>query len=152
MFGLALREMSIVMLKGMGRAAPTADNKALAKAQRQSQNREMSNIVHLFEHLEPALGTHAERCDAVSSLSLGFEGLYSDTLDLSSPDSFRNLSKPMGALTPERCEIASSRYEIWRHWEETVSLRHSYQLVNDYLPLFDLHGAIYEHVRDPTGW
>jgi len=42
--GLVLREMSIAMPKGMGRAAPTAHDKAVATAQRQWQNREISNV------------------------------------------------------------------------------------------------------------
>lgn len=85
--GLVLREMSIAMPKGKGRAALTAHEKALATAQRRWQDREISNVggtgpvllgscltfdgplVHVSECLEPALGTHAERCDAVSGLS-----------------------------------------------------------------------------------
>ena len=42
--GLVLREMSIAMPKGKGRAVLTVDDKALATAQRQWQNREISNV------------------------------------------------------------------------------------------------------------
>jgi hypothetical protein len=42
--GLVLREMSIAMPKGMGRTSLTAHDKALATAQRQWQNREISNV------------------------------------------------------------------------------------------------------------
>lgn len=42
--GLVLREMSIAMPKGMGRTALTAHEKALATAQRQWQDREISNV------------------------------------------------------------------------------------------------------------
>ena len=42
--GLVLREMSIAMPMGKGRGSPTAHDKALTTAQRQWQNREISNV------------------------------------------------------------------------------------------------------------
>ena len=42
--GLVLREMSITMPMGKGRASQTAHDKAVATAQRQWQNREISNV------------------------------------------------------------------------------------------------------------
>lgn len=42
--GLVLREMSIAIPMGKGRAALTAHEKALATAQRQWQDREISNV------------------------------------------------------------------------------------------------------------
>ena len=42
--GLILREMSIAMPIGKGRVAPTTHEKALAAAQRQWQDRDISNV------------------------------------------------------------------------------------------------------------
>ena len=45
--GLVLREMSIAIPKGKGKASPTTHDKAVATAQRQWQNREISNVGRL---------------------------------------------------------------------------------------------------------
>ncbi|KAF8547687.1 beach-domain-containing protein [Imleria badia] len=108
--GLVLREMSIAMPKGMGRAALTADDKALATAQRQWQNREISNYTYL-SILNQLSGRTPSDATQYPVFPWVLKDYTSDTLDLSSPDSFRDLSKPMGALTPERFEIARNRYE-----------------------------------------
>jgi len=77
----------------------------------------------------------------------------------------------MGALTPERCEIARSRYENLEsvgekpfHYGTHFSsydlvfilarfgrVTYSRRQVHDRLPLLDSHGAVHEHVQDPTG-
>ncbi|KAI9573033.1 hypothetical protein HD554DRAFT_2058344 [Boletus coccyginus] len=108
--GLVLREMSIAMPKGMGRVAPTARDKAVAMAQRQWQNREISNYTYL-SILNQLSGRTPSDATQYPVFPWVLKDYTSDVLDLSSPDSFRDLSKPMGALTPERCEIARNRYE-----------------------------------------
>ncbi|KAF8444038.1 hypothetical protein L210DRAFT_3445126 [Boletus edulis BED1] len=108
--GLVLREMSIAMPKGKGRASLIADDKALATAQRQWQNRKISNYTYL-SILNQLSGRTPNDATQYPVFPWVLKDYTSDTLDLSSPDSFRDLSKPMGALTPERCGIARSRYE-----------------------------------------
>ena len=45
-----------------------------------------------------------------SFLAWVLQDYTSTELDLSKPESFRNLSRPMGALTPAREEAAQTRY------------------------------------------
>ncbi|KAG9311479.1 hypothetical protein JVU11DRAFT_8594 [Chiua virens] len=108
--GLVLREMSIAMPLGKGRASLTANDKALATARRQWRNREISNYTYLSV-LNQLSGRTPSDATQYPVFPWVLKDYVSDVLDLSSPDSFRDLSKPMGALTPERCEIARSRYE-----------------------------------------
>ncbi|KAH0828735.1 hypothetical protein J3R83DRAFT_3154 [Lanmaoa asiatica] len=108
--GLVLREMSIAMPMGKGRAALSAHEKALATARRQWQNREISNYTYL-SILNQLSGRTPSDATQYPVFPWVLKDYTSDILDLSSPDSFRDLSKPMGALTPERREIARNRYE-----------------------------------------
>ena len=39
----------------------------------------------------------------------------SETLDLKNPRTFRDLSRPMGALTQQRAENAAARYKTHKH-------------------------------------
>ncbi|KAE9382397.1 beach-domain-containing protein, partial [Gymnopus androsaceus JB14] len=71
----------------------------LFTAQRKWQAREISNI-----------SGRTQRCYAVSDISLGLQDYTSSTLDLTKPETFRDLMKPMGALTPARREAAETRY------------------------------------------
>ena len=41
----------------------------------------------------------------------------SETLDLTDPDTFRDLTKPMGAQNPERLQDFIKRYNVrWQWW------------------------------------
>ncbi|KAN0082499.1 hypothetical protein V8E55_008294 [Tylopilus felleus] len=114
---LVLREMSIAMPKGNRRASLSAHDKALATAQRQWQNREISNYTYL-SILNQLSGRTPSDATQYPVFPWVLQDYTSDILDLSSPDSFRDLSKPMGALTPERCGIARIRYENLESVEE----------------------------------
>ncbi|KAG8221472.1 hypothetical protein J3R82DRAFT_1685 [Butyriboletus roseoflavus] len=115
--GLVLREMSIAMPKGMGRTALTTHEKALATAQRQWQEREISNYTYL-SILNQLSGRTPSDATQYPVFPWVLKDYTSDILDVSSLDSFRDLSKPMGALTPERCKVARSRYENLESVEE----------------------------------
>ncbi|KIJ16201.1 hypothetical protein PAXINDRAFT_76049 [Paxillus involutus ATCC 200175] len=106
--GLVLREMSIAMPKG--RASDTSHEKALSTAQRQWQNREISNYAYL-SILNQLSGRTPSDATQYPVFPWVLKDYTSDILDLSSADSFRDLTKPMGALTPNRREIAESRYD-----------------------------------------
>ncbi|KIK98640.1 hypothetical protein PAXRUDRAFT_823685 [Paxillus rubicundulus Ve08.2h10] len=106
--GLVLREMSIAMPKG--RVSDTAHEKALSAAQRQWQNREISNYAYL-SILNQLSGRTPSDATQYPVFPWVLKDYTSDTLDLSSPVSFRDLTKPMGALTPSRREIAENRYD-----------------------------------------
>ncbi|KAI0646236.1 beach-domain-containing protein [Trametes meyenii] len=82
----------------------------LSIAQRKWQSREISNFTYLS-----ILNQVSGRTPSDATQYPVFPWVLSDytsaTLDLSSPETFRDLSLPMGALTSARQEAARSRYE-----------------------------------------
>ncbi|KAI0360774.1 beach-domain-containing protein [Trametes cingulata] len=82
----------------------------LAIAQRKWQSREISNFTYLS-----ILNQVSGRTPSDATQYPVFPWVLSDytsaALDLSSPQTFRDLTLPMGALTPARQEAARSRYE-----------------------------------------
>ncbi|KIM59893.1 hypothetical protein SCLCIDRAFT_1217340 [Scleroderma citrinum Foug A] len=106
-FSLILRDMSIA-LPG-GRNLDTSHEKALATAQQQWCNREISNYAYI-SILNQLSGRTPNDATQYPVFPWVLQDYTSDTLDLSSPDSFRDLTKPMGALTEGRREIAENRY------------------------------------------
>ncbi|KAL4077210.1 hypothetical protein V8B97DRAFT_1866535 [Scleroderma yunnanense] len=106
-FSLILRDMSIVLPKG--RTSDTSREKALAIAQQQWCNREISNYAYI-SILNQLSGRTPNDATQYPVFPWVLQDYVSDSLDLSSPDSFRDLTKPMGGLTEGRREIAENRY------------------------------------------
>ncbi|KAG8823617.1 hypothetical protein FRC17_009281 [Serendipita sp. 399] len=81
----------------------------VASARSRWQAREISNFAYL-SILNQASGR--TRCDVTQYPVFPWvlQDYTSDELDLTKPEVFRDLSKPMGALTPARQEAASTRY------------------------------------------
>ncbi|KAL1717715.1 beach-domain-containing protein, partial [Schizophyllum commune] len=94
-------------LYGLSRAFSGFRADELATAQRRWQAREISNVcIHILEYSP----TSAYSIRSRPLLAWVLQDYASETLDLSSPASFRDLTKPMGALTEARREAAESRY------------------------------------------
>ncbi|KAG1732883.1 uncharacterized protein EDB91DRAFT_1150772 [Suillus paluster] len=92
------------------RSSASAVEKELQLAQRQWQNRELSNFGYLSV-LNQLSGRTPNDATQYPVFPWVFKDYVSEMLDLSSPDVFRNLTKPMGALTAERREAAETRYD-----------------------------------------
>ncbi|KAH7890525.1 hypothetical protein F5I97DRAFT_1922982 [Phlebopus sp. FC_14] len=101
------KDMNIAAPKG--KATSAALEKVLSTAQRQWQNREISNYGYL-SILNQLSGRTPNDATQYPVFPWVLKDYSSDTLDLSSSESFRDLREPMGALTADRCEIAVSRY------------------------------------------
>ncbi|KIY47744.1 beach-domain-containing protein [Fistulina hepatica ATCC 64428] len=90
----------------------------LSSAQRRWQTREISNFTYLS-----ILNQISGRTPSDATQYPIFPWIISDytssSLDLTSEQTFRDLSKPMGALTPERRAAAKMRYENLLSVEET---------------------------------
>ncbi|KAG6332154.1 hypothetical protein ID866_6935 [Astraeus odoratus] len=106
-FSLVLRDMSNVLSKE--RTPGMSHEKALATAQQQWRNRTISNYAYI-SILNQLSGRTPNDATQYPVFPWVLRDYTSDTLDLSSTDSFRDLTKPMGALTEGRREIAKHRY------------------------------------------
>ncbi|KAH7912895.1 hypothetical protein BJ138DRAFT_1124827 [Hygrophoropsis aurantiaca] len=84
--------------------------KELLNVQRKWQNREISNFTYLCI-LNQLSGRTPSDATQYPIIPWVLKDYTSDMLDLSAPESYRELSKPMGALTEERCESAYTRYD-----------------------------------------
>ncbi|KAG8739840.1 hypothetical protein FRC10_005070 [Ceratobasidium sp. 414] len=81
----------------------------VATAMRRWQAREISNFAYL-SILNQASGRTCNDLTQYPVFPWVLSDYTSETLNLNSPESFRVLSKPMGALTPARREAAATRY------------------------------------------
>ncbi|QRW11722.1 beige protein [Ceratobasidium sp. AG-Ba] len=81
----------------------------VATATRRWQAREISNFAYL-SILNQASGRTCNDLTQYPIFPWVLSDYTSETLDLNSPNSFRLLSRPMGALTPGRREAAATRY------------------------------------------
>ncbi|TFY62229.1 hypothetical protein EVJ58_g3994 [Rhodofomes roseus] len=81
----------------------------LSTAQRKWQTREISNFTYL-SILNQISGRTPSDATQYPVFPWVLKDYASETLDLSSAESFRDLKRPMGALTPAREEAARSRY------------------------------------------
>ncbi|CAE6451233.1 unnamed protein product [Rhizoctonia solani] len=81
----------------------------VSTATRRWQAREMSNFAYL-SILNQASGRTCNDLTQYPVFPWVLSDYTSKALDLNSPESFRVLSKPMGALSPARREAASTRY------------------------------------------
>ncbi|KAK7042535.1 hypothetical protein R3P38DRAFT_3448691 [Favolaschia claudopus] len=81
----------------------------LSSAQRRWQAREISNFTYLsiLNHISGRTPSDATQYPIFPWVLKDYS---SQTLDLTNPDSYRDLSKPMGALTDARREAAEMRY------------------------------------------
>ncbi|KAF8635320.1 hypothetical protein AX17_003946 [Amanita inopinata Kibby_2008] len=81
----------------------------LASAQRKWQTREISNFTYL-SILNQISGRTPSDATQYPIFPWVLRDYTSQTLDLTLSDTYRNLTMPMGALTPERREAAEMRY------------------------------------------
>ncbi|KAJ7439485.1 beach-domain-containing protein [Mycena latifolia] len=81
----------------------------LSSAQRRWQAREISNFTYL-SILNQISGRTPSDATQYPIFPWVLKDYTSPTLDLNNPDSFRDLTKPMGALTEARREAANMRY------------------------------------------
>lgn len=91
------------------RSSTSAVEKELQMAQRRWQNRELSNFGYL-SILNQLSGRTPNDATQYPVFPWVLDDYVSEVLDLSSPNVFRDLTKPMGALTAERREAAETRY------------------------------------------
>ncbi|KAH9846387.1 beach-domain-containing protein [Lenzites betulinus] len=89
----------------------------LSVAQRKWQSREISNFTYL-SILNQVSGRTPSDATQYPVFPWVLSDYTSSKLDLSSPQTFRDLTLPMGALTPARQEAAQSRYESLMSVEE----------------------------------
>ncbi|KAF8509163.1 beach-domain-containing protein [Hysterangium stoloniferum] len=78
-------------------------------AQRRWQAREISNFTYL-SIINQAAGRTPSDATQYPVFPWVLSNYSSDTIDLQSPETYRDLRKPMGALNPAREEAASARY------------------------------------------
>jgi hypothetical protein len=95
----------------------SAVEKELQMAQQRWQNRELSNFGYL-SILNQLSGRTPNDATQYPVFPWVLSDYVSEVLDLSSPDVFRDLTKPMGALTTERREAAEARYANLRSVDE----------------------------------
>ncbi|TFK23845.1 beach-domain-containing protein [Coprinopsis marcescibilis] len=81
----------------------------LATATRRWQAREISNFTYL-SILNQTSGRTPSDATQYPIFPWVIADYTSSTLDLNAPESYRDLSKPMGALSPERRQAAETRY------------------------------------------
>jgi len=91
--------------------------KDLEYMMRKWQRREISNFDYLL-FLNNASGRTRNDLTQYPVFPWILCDYTSEQLDLSNPDVYRDLSKPMGALNPERLEFYKMRYEIMPQGEE----------------------------------
>ncbi|KAG2357108.1 hypothetical protein BDR07DRAFT_1421270 [Suillus spraguei] len=91
------------------RSSASAIEKELQLAQQRWQNRELSNFAYL-SILNQLSGRTPNDATQYPVFPWVLNDYDSEVLDLSSPNVFRDLTKPMGALTAERREDAETRY------------------------------------------
>lgn len=78
------------------------------------QRREISNFDYLM-YLNTIAGRTYNDLNQYSVFPWVIVNYESEELDLSQPNNFRDLSKPIGALNPTRKEFFDERYETWEH-------------------------------------
>ncbi|KAI6008605.1 hypothetical protein EDC04DRAFT_2871453 [Pisolithus marmoratus] len=108
-FSLILRDMSFALPGGKASNPDLSHGIALAAAQQQWRNRTISNYAYI-SILNQLSGRTPNDATQYPIFLWVLQDYTSETLDLSLPNSFRDLTKPMGALTEARREIAESRY------------------------------------------
>ncbi|KAG8984948.1 hypothetical protein FRB94_005904 [Tulasnella sp. JGI-2019a] len=81
----------------------------MASAQRKWQNREISNYTYL-SLINQASGRTPNDLTQYPVFPWVLQDYTSERLDLTSPESFRNLTKPIGALTETKRTAAETRY------------------------------------------
>lgn len=91
--------------------------KDLEYMMRKWQRREISNFDYLL-FLNNASGRTRNDLTQYPVFPWILCDYTSEQLDLSNPDVYRDLSKPMGALNPERLEYYKMRYEVMPQGEE----------------------------------
>ncbi|KAG0697567.1 hypothetical protein DFH29DRAFT_1003625 [Suillus ampliporus] len=106
----ASQMLSSITLKMRIRSSPSAVEKELQLAQQQWQNRELSNFGYL-NILNQLSGRTPNDATQYPVFPWVLKDYVSEMLDFSSPNVFRDLTKPMGALTAERREAAETRYD-----------------------------------------
>ncbi|KLT43791.1 beach-domain-containing protein [Cutaneotrichosporon oleaginosum] len=108
--GTAPRVLNSFVLDALSRALVDTREAQLEGMTRKWQNREISNFAYL-----QLLNQHANRTPNDVTQYPVFPWVLADytsqILDLSKKTSYRDLSKPMGALTPARREEALERYQ-----------------------------------------
>ncbi|EIW75538.1 beach-domain-containing protein [Coniophora puteana RWD-64-598 SS2] len=108
--GSALDRTALLgLVAGKSRAEMNMRAKELAHAQRQWQNREISNFAYL-SILNQLSGRTPSDATQYPVFPWVLKDYTSESLDLSSPESYRDLTKPMGALTEDRRAAAEARY------------------------------------------
>ncbi|KAF9449865.1 beach-domain-containing protein [Macrolepiota fuliginosa MF-IS2] len=90
----------------------------LTTATRKWQAREISNFTYI-SILNQVSGRTPSDATQYPVFPWVLQDYTSETLDLMSPSSYRDLTKPMGALTPARREAAETRYENLESVDET---------------------------------
>ncbi|CAJ1067579.1 WD repeat- and FYVE domain-containing protein 4 isoform X1 [Xyrichtys novacula] len=121
--------MMVPALKGRGvaevianaRKTPVVEKTALVKWQRG----EISNFEYLM-HLNTIAGRTYNDLMQYPVFPWVIADYQSETLDLSNPATFRDLSKPMGAQTEKRKQMFIQRYEEVENTEEDLSARCHY--------------------------
>ncbi|KAI6038492.1 hypothetical protein EDC04DRAFT_2868311 [Pisolithus marmoratus] len=108
-FSLILRDMSFALPGGKASNLNSSQERALTAAQQQWRNRTISNYAYI-SILNQLSGRTPNDATQYPIFPWVLQDYTSETLDLSSLSSFRDLAKPMGALTEARREIAESRY------------------------------------------
>ncbi|KAF5370942.1 hypothetical protein D9615_009793 [Tricholomella constricta] len=111
-----LRKTPLLGLMG-SRALSGFRTDELYTAQRKWQAREISNFTYL-SILNQISGRTPSDATQYPVFPWVLKDYSSQILDLHSPDSFRDLTKPMGALTPARREAAETRYVNLKSVEE----------------------------------
>ncbi|KAJ8689982.1 beige protein-like 1 [Pleurotus ostreatus] len=81
----------------------------ISTAQRKWQAREISNFTYL-SILNQLSGRTPSDATQYPVFPWVLQDYTSTSLNLNSPEVYRDLTKPMGALTPARCEAAAARY------------------------------------------
>ncbi|XP_053400196.1 neurobeachin-like isoform X2 [Mercenaria mercenaria] len=102
---------------GQSRRMSSASGKQLYKMSAMTQKwqrREISNFDYLM-YLNTIAGRTYNDLNQYPVFPWVIVNYDSDELDLSQPNNFRDLSKPIGALNPSRKEFFEDRYNSWEH-------------------------------------
>lgn len=78
------------------------------------QRREISNFEYLM-YLNTIAGRTYNDLNQYMIFPWILMNYDSATIDLNSPSSYRDLSKPIGALNPSRRQVFTNRYQNWEH-------------------------------------
>ncbi|XP_060594315.1 neurobeachin-like isoform X4 [Ruditapes philippinarum] len=102
---------------GQSRRMSSASGKQLYKMSAMTQKwqrREISNFDYLM-YLNTIAGRTYNDLNQYPVFPWVIVNYDTDELDLSQPNNFRDLSKPIGALNPSRKEFFEERYNSWEH-------------------------------------